>query len=98
MLRSAARISSIAGLGLAGCDDTDVMANAISRAAMDMPNPHTEFFGIDPYFRISKARLLRELDTDHIDAVYHKFIHGKGIAGLKKRAEPTNVQRQRAAQ
>jgi hypothetical protein len=58
MLRSAARISSIGGLGLAGCDDKDLMANAVSRAAMDMPNPHTQFFGIDPYFRISKARLL----------------------------------------
>jgi hypothetical protein len=58
MLKSAARISSIGGLGLASRDEKDVMANAVSRAAMDMPNPRTEFYGIDPYFRISKARLL----------------------------------------
>jgi hypothetical protein len=32
----------------------------------------------------------REFDKDQIDVLYHKFIHGKGIAGLKKRAAPTS--------
>lgn len=57
MLRSVARMASIAGLGLANRSRDDVMANGVSRAAMDMPNPQTEFYGIDPFLRISRWQL-----------------------------------------
>ena len=58
MLQSAARISSIGGLCLANNREDDVIGIGISRAALDMPNPRTKIYGIDPYLRISRWKIL----------------------------------------
>ncbi len=58
MLRSVAHISSVGGLYFANESGDDVIAIGISRAALDMPNPRTEFYGIDPYLRFSRWKLL----------------------------------------
>lgn len=58
MLRKAARIGAIAGLGLGSGELEQVLAVGLSRAALEMPNPRSPVYGIDPYARVSRWKLL----------------------------------------
>ena len=58
VLREVARISSIAGLRLSSADIEEVMARGLSRAALELPNPQAPVYGIDPYVRVPRWRLL----------------------------------------
>jgi ABC-type multidrug transport system fused ATPase/permease subunit len=58
VLRSVARVAAIAGMSLSSQAVQELMALGLSRAAMDMPNPRTQFYGVDPYARISGWKLL----------------------------------------
>jgi hypothetical protein len=55
-LRAVHRIARAAKLDLFPGGDTAVAA-AMARAALEIPNPHTNLFGIDPRREASKARL-----------------------------------------
>jgi hypothetical protein len=57
VLRTVARTSGIAGLGLSTSDIERVMAVGLSRAALEMPNPREPVYGIDPYARTSRWKL-----------------------------------------
>ena len=57
VLSDVARMACIGRLGLAERPD-DVLTTGISRAAMDMPNPQTSFYGINPYHQISGWKLM----------------------------------------
>jgi hypothetical protein len=58
MLNRVGRISAIAGLGVGGEDIEQVMAVGLSRAALEMPNPRSPVYGIDPYARVPRWKLL----------------------------------------
>jgi hypothetical protein len=58
MLRRVARIGAIAGLGLSSGDIGQVLAVGMSRAALEMPNPRSPVYGIDPYARVPRWKLL----------------------------------------
>ena len=57
VLRSVARIGSIAGLSLSTGDIEHVIGVGLSRAALDLPNPYGPIYGIDPYARTSRWKL-----------------------------------------
>lgn len=52
------RISDIAGLRLTGSQIEAVVAVGLSRAALDVPDPREPLFGIDPYARVPRWRLI----------------------------------------
>jgi hypothetical protein len=58
MLLRVGRISAIAGLGVGSQDIEQVMAVGLSRAALEMPNPRSPVYGIDPYARVPRWKLL----------------------------------------
>jgi hypothetical protein len=58
MLLRVGRISAIAGLGIGSQDIEQVMAVGLSRAALEMPNPRSPVYGIDPYARVPRWKLL----------------------------------------
>jgi hypothetical protein len=57
-LRAVARNSVIAGVAISGAELEEAMARGLSRAALDMPNPREPLYGIDPYARIPRLKLL----------------------------------------
>jgi hypothetical protein len=57
-LRAAARNSAIVGVATSGAELEEAMARGLSRAALDMPNPREPLYGIDPYARIPRWKLL----------------------------------------
>jgi hypothetical protein len=52
------RISDIAGLRLTGSQIEAVVAVGLSRAALDVPDPREPLFGIDPYARVPRWRMI----------------------------------------
>jgi hypothetical protein len=56
-LRSAARISRVAGVPLVGDPFAVFMARGLARAALEFPNPRDPLFGIDPYARTPRWKL-----------------------------------------
>ncbi len=58
-LRAVHRLSHEAGLDLFPRQDDDkALASAMARAALELPNPTTSLFGVDPRREASKVRLL----------------------------------------
>jgi hypothetical protein len=57
VLRRVAWISAIAGVGLSERSPEQLLAVGLSRAALDIPNPHNRFYGIDPYARVPRWQL-----------------------------------------
>jgi hypothetical protein len=57
-LRAVSRASAIAGVGLSGSELEEVMARGLTRAALDLPNPREPVYGVDPYARISRVKLV----------------------------------------
>ncbi|AHF00071.1 LBF_2804 family protein [Thioalkalivibrio paradoxus] len=58
VLRRVARITSIAGLHLSEQEIDQVIAIGLSRSALDMPDPRQPIYGIDPYARVPRWRLI----------------------------------------
>lgn len=58
ILAAVARMGSLAGLDLSHDDAERMMSLGLSRAALDIPNPRAPFFGIDPYARQPRWKLL----------------------------------------
>lgn len=58
VLRRASRVASIAGLGLSRRERETVIALGVSRASLEMPNPRTSIYGIDPYASVPRWQLL----------------------------------------
>jgi hypothetical protein len=58
ILRAVSRASSIAGVGMSGSEVEEVMARGLSRAALELPNPREPLYGIDPYARIPRIKLV----------------------------------------
>ncbi len=58
VLRRSARVAAVAGLGLSSQAIERVIVVGLSRAALEMPNPRTSIYGIDPYARVSRWQLL----------------------------------------
>ncbi len=58
VLRMVARISSIAGLCLSAQEIEQVIARGLSRAALEIPNPRAPIYGIDPYARVPRWKLI----------------------------------------
>jgi hypothetical protein len=58
ILAAVARIGSLAGLDLSREDAERILSLGLSRAALDIPNPRAPFFGIDPYARQPRWKLL----------------------------------------
>jgi hypothetical protein len=58
VLRAVARIGSLAGLSFTRGEAEQVMVRGLSRAALDFPNPFEPIYGVDPYARVSRTRLL----------------------------------------
>jgi hypothetical protein len=58
VLRRAARVGSVAGLGLSKHEFEKVIALGLSRAALEMPNPRTSIYGIDPYAQVPRWQLV----------------------------------------
>lgn len=58
VLRTVARISSIAGLSLTAREIEQLIARGLSRAAMELPNPREPIYGIDPYARVPRWKLV----------------------------------------
>lgn len=57
VLRSVARITSMAGLSLSSQEVEQLIARGLSRAALELPNPRQPIHGIDPYARVSRWKL-----------------------------------------
>jgi hypothetical protein len=57
-LRRAARVALTAGLDLSEQAIEKVLAVGLSRAALEMPNPHCTIYGIDPYAQVPRWRLI----------------------------------------
>jgi hypothetical protein len=57
-LRAVARNSAIVGVATSGAELEEAMARGLSRAALDMPNPREPLYGIDPYARIPRWKLV----------------------------------------
>lgn len=53
-----ARISAIAGLRLSDPEVEQVVAIGLSRSALDIPDPRKPFYGVDPYIRVPRWRLI----------------------------------------
>lgn len=53
-----ARISNIAGLRLSDPEVEQVVAIGLSRSALDIPDPRKPFYGVDPYIRVPRWRLI----------------------------------------
>jgi hypothetical protein len=58
MLRAVARISSIAGLSLSTEEVEQLVGRGLSRAALELPNPREAIYGIDPYARAPRWKLV----------------------------------------
>ncbi|WP_083499402.1 LBF_2804 family protein [Thioalkalivibrio nitratireducens] len=58
VLRRVARITSIAGLRLSEQEIDQVIAIGLSRSALDLPDPREPIYGIDPYARVPRWRLV----------------------------------------
>jgi hypothetical protein len=58
VLRMVARISAIAGLCLSAKEIEQVIARGLSRAAFEIPNPRVPIYGIDPYARVPRWKLI----------------------------------------
>lgn len=58
VLHRVARITSIAGLRLSNRDIEQVIAIGLSRAALDLPDPQEPIYGIDPYARVARWKLI----------------------------------------
>jgi hypothetical protein len=58
MLRKAARIGALAGLGLGSGELEQVLALGLSRAALEIPSPRSPVYGIDPYARVPRWKLI----------------------------------------
>jgi hypothetical protein len=58
ILRMVARISSVAGLCLSADEIDQVIARGLSRAALEIPNPRAPIYGIDPYTRVPRWKLI----------------------------------------
>lgn len=58
VLRRVARISSIAGIRLSTEEIEQVIALGLSRAALELPNPREPIYGIDPYARVPRWKLV----------------------------------------
>jgi hypothetical protein len=57
-LRAVARNTGIVGLTTSGGQVEEAIARGLSRAALDMPNPREPLYGLDPYARIPRWKLL----------------------------------------
>lgn len=53
-----ARITSIAGLRLSEHEVEQVIAIGLSRSALDLPDPQKPIYGIDPFLRVPRWKLL----------------------------------------
>jgi hypothetical protein len=58
VLRAVAQMGSAAGLAFTRGEQEQVIAKGLTRAALDFPNPRTPIYGIDPYARVPRSRLL----------------------------------------
>jgi hypothetical protein len=58
VLRQAGRVSEVAGLALGSRDVDPVVVVGLSRAALEVPNPRRPIYGIDPFARLSRWRLI----------------------------------------
>lgn len=58
LLRRSARVATVAGLSLSSQAIERVIVVGLSRAALEMPNPRTSIYGIDPYARVPRWQLL----------------------------------------
>jgi hypothetical protein len=58
VLRMVARISWIAGLRLSAEEIEEAIALGLSRAALELPNPREPIYGIDPYARVARWKLV----------------------------------------
>jgi hypothetical protein len=58
VLRAVATLGAAAGLAFTRGQLQQVIARGLSRAALDFPNPHAPIYGIDPYARVPRYRLL----------------------------------------
>ena len=57
-LRAVARISSVAGLSLSAHEIEDLIARGLARAALEIPNPREPIYGMDPYARVPRWKLI----------------------------------------
>ncbi len=56
-IRSAGRISALAGLQLGQHETGEILARALVRAALELPNLRESVFGVDPYARTPRWKL-----------------------------------------
>lgn len=57
-LRGVAKIGAIAGVDLDGDSHSEALVAGLARGALEMPNPRTKIYGVDPYAYLSGWRLL----------------------------------------
>jgi hypothetical protein len=57
-LRAITRIGGIIGVSMKSGSGSNLVATGLARSALEMPNPQTEIYGIDPYALMPRWRLL----------------------------------------
>lgn len=57
-LRAITRIGGVVGVSMKSGSGSNLLATGLARSALEMPNPQTEIYGIDPYALMPRWRLL----------------------------------------